>query len=159
MKSPSVHRTLPWIALLSVALAPVVAQEPIAVGGPLTLVESVGIAELLGNPEAYVGKTVQVRGAITDVCPRAGCWVDIKDADSAESVRFKVKDGEIVFPVEAKGRRIIAEGVLVRTEMTREEAVGYARHLAEEKDEPFDPESVTGPLKLYHIQGAGAVMR
>jgi hypothetical protein len=145
------------ITLSSLTLAAVLAQEPIAVGGPLTQVNSVSIGELLGNPEAYVGKTVQVRGAITDVCPKAGCWVDIEDADNR--IRFKVNDGEIVFPLEAKGRRIVAEGVLTRIEMTREQAVGYARHLAEEKNEPFDPKSVTGPMKIYQIQGSGAVMR
>jgi len=157
VKISCVCRTLTLFSLLCVATVPATAQEPTAVGGPLTLVESVGIGELLADPESYVGKTVQVRGQITDVCPRMGCWVDIEDGD--KTIRFKVNDGEIVFPVEAKGRRIVAEGVLMRIEMTREEAVGYARHLAEEKDEPFDPASVTGPMKIYQIQGAGAVMR
>jgi hypothetical protein len=36
--------------------------------------------------------------------------------------------------------------------------LAHARHLAEERGEAFDPASVSGPMTLYEIQGAGAVV-
>lgn len=127
-------------------------------GAPLGEAEEVSLAKLIHDPAPWVGKKVRVEGRITDVCPRMGCWVDIADADS-NSIRFKVKDGEIVFPVEVKDRAIVAEGVLVRLEMTREEAIAWKQHLAEEKGETFDPATVEGPEVSYRIDGAGARVR
>ncbi|RMG45841.1 MAG: DUF4920 domain-containing protein [Acidobacteria bacterium] len=125
------------------------------VSGPATLT----IDKLLADPERWVGKTVRVEGLIVDVCPMRGCWIDLAGKSDFKTVRFKVKDGEIVFPVELKGRRAVVEGVLTRIELTREQAIARARHEAEERGEPFDPASVDGPRTLYIIKGAGAVVR
>ena len=70
-----------------------------------------------------------------------------------------MRDDVIVIPAEAKGRAITAEGVLRRHEMTRREAVSWLRHLAEEKGEPFDEATVTGPLTFYQIEGKGLEVR
>ena len=120
--------------------------------------EVVAIGELLTDPEAYVGKTIRVEGKITDVCPRMGCWIEISES-VATSIKFKVKDGVIVFKPEVKGKEVLAEGVFTRVDMTREEALSYAEHLAEEKGEPFDPSTVTEPYVFYQIAGKGAVVR
>ena len=85
-----------------------------------------------------------------------GCWIDILEGESGETVRFKVEDGVIVFPVEAKGREVVAEGVLQKKEMSERRARSWMRHLAEEKGEPFDEASVTGPMVFYQIEGIGA---
>ena len=33
------------------------------------------LATLLAHPADYVGKTVQVKGKIAEVCQEMGCWV------------------------------------------------------------------------------------
>ena len=43
-------------------------------GKPLTVKEPMALATLLAHPDDYVGKTVQVKGKITEVCQMAGCW-------------------------------------------------------------------------------------
>jgi hypothetical protein len=73
-------------------------------------------------------------------------------------VRFKVEDDVIVFPLEVKGRRVEAEGRFVKHELDREAAARWQKHLADERGEPFDPASVTGPMAYYEIEGAGAVV-
>jgi hypothetical protein len=120
--------------------------------------KAVTTLELLADPDKYVGQRVQVKGRITDVCPKMGCWIDIAGKGDDKVVRFKVKDGEIVFPMSVKGERVVAEGVFTKHEMTREEALSWARHLAEEKNETFDEASWDGSTTLYRIEGAGAVV-
>ncbi|CAM2067755.1 DUF4920 domain-containing protein [Sulfidibacter corallicola] len=105
------------------------------------------------NPEAYMDKVVRVEGEVQEVCPKAGCWLDI--SDGKESVRIKVKDGEIVFKQKMVGKKVIAEGTVYKFDLTREQAVNYFAHLAEEKNEPFDPATVTEGTTIYQIGGIG----
>ena len=127
-------------------------------GATPLLTEPVSIVQLLSDPDRYVGKRVQVQGRVGDVCPKAGCWIEITADDGDRAVRFKVEDGVIVFPMEAKGKRVSAEGIFTRIEMTEKQALSYAKHLAEEKGQPFDPDSFSGPRHVYQILGAGAVV-
>ena len=57
----------------------------------------------------------------------AGCWIDVKDRKADSQIRVKVTDGEIVFPVEAKGKAVQAEGIFSRMELDAEQAEGYRR--------------------------------
>jgi hypothetical protein len=135
------------------------AGELTTYGDPLSDAEPVRIGELVSNPERYVDKKIKIEGLVDDVCPMKGCWVDILDAQSRETIRFKVQDDVIVFPVEAKGSEVVAEGVLRKHELSRERAVAWMRHLAAEKGEAFDETTVTGPMNFYQIEGLGAVVR
>lgn len=121
--------------------------------------QSVTIAELLASPESFVGKPVRIEGEITDVCPMRGCWIDVKDRKGEASIRFKVTDGEIVFPVEAKGKPVQAEGIFAKIELDATQAESYRRHLAEELGRPYDPEAESGPMVVYRIDGVGATVR
>ena len=146
---------IPFIGLLAASLA---ADETVY-GAGLTDAKSVTISELLAHPENYLDKKVRVDGQVADVCPHMGCWIDIEATEGKSSIRFKVKDGEIVFPMEAKGKPVAAEGVFTKIELDRDQAERYLRHLAEERGEEFDPTEVTGPITLYQIKGEGAVVR
>ena len=126
-------------------------------GEPLSLAQPTTIKQLISEPEPFVGKTVQVRGKITEVCQMMGCWMMLRD-EAGSMVRIKVADGEIVFPKDSPGREAIAEGEFVRFELTKEQAVATAKHEAEEMGRTFDPSSVKGPLVVYQIQGSGAVL-
>ena len=145
--------------LVHLLLAPgIVLAAGSTYGERLTDVETVRIAELLRSPEKYVDQRVKVEGLVDDVCPMKGCWIDILEEQSSQTVRFKVQDDVIVFPAEARGKQVVAEGILRRHEMSREQAVGWLRHLAEEKGEPFDESSVDGPLTFFQIEGLGAAI-
>ncbi len=127
-------------------------------GKPLELKQQTPIADLEKKPADFVGKTVQVRGKVTEVCEKMGCWMNLADPATNARVRIKVKDGEIVFPKEAVGKMAVAEGKFVKIELTREQAIERAKHEAEENNKPFDPSSITGPVTIYQIQGTGAVI-
>lgn len=126
-------------------------------GKPLTVKQATPIAALASEPGKYVGKTVQAKGRVTEVCQNMGCWMVLAD-EGGKTVRIKVNDGEIVFPKDAVGKVAVAEGKFAKIELTKEQAIARLKHMAEENKKPFDPASVTGPMTIYQIQGTGAVI-
>ncbi len=118
---------------LCVATASVFAQEKKYGDGVKLPAATTTVQTLLAQPDQYLGKTVRVDGVITAVCEMAGCWMELADpaADgkTAKTLRIKVDDGVIVFPVTAKGRRASAEGVFekVSGEMAHEYAADQAK--------------------------------
>jgi hypothetical protein len=123
-------------------------------GEGVHLAETVSIATLLDDPAPYEGKKVLVEGTISEVCPMRGCWVDI--TGEASTIRVKVVDGEIVFPLSAKGHEARIEGVVEKLELEEADARAWKKHEADEKGEEFDPASVTGPMTIWRIKGSGA---
>jgi hypothetical protein len=147
-------------ALVLIAAVPALAGDEKSYGEPLTGTETVPIDVLLEDPEPYLGQVVRVEGLVTGVCEKRGCWMSLaSDQKEFAEIRIKVDDGVIVFPMEAKGKHAIAEGVLTKIEMTMEQTLAYKKHHAEEHNEEFDPASVTEPLTFYQIKGTGAVIR
>jgi sirohydrochlorin ferrochelatase len=92
------------------------AQRPETFGAGVSLTETTPLVGLLERPGDFEGKTVRVEGIVTAVCMHMGCWMALaSDAGSdARTVLVKVDDGVIVFPVSAKGRRAVAQGVVER---------------------------------------------
>ncbi len=125
-------------------------------GKEISLTEKTSISKILAQPEEYVGKTVLVEGEILDVCAMAGCWMELKSDAENQKIKIKVKDGDIVFPVEAKGKSALVEGTVYQIDLTKEEAVEYYEHVAAEQGTEFDTATVTGPITLYQIKGIGA---
>jgi len=145
--------------LLGVLISPALAKKGKSYGEPLTGKEITKISVLLAEPDGYVGKTVRVEGVITGVCERRGCWVSLASDEEFQELRIKVDDGVIVFPIESKGKKAIAEGIFTKIEMSLDDTVAYRKHQAEEHGEEFDPASVTEPLTYYQIKATGAVIR
>lgn len=122
-------------ALLVVPGLAAVADET-KLGAGVSIKEATPIATILAAPDAFVGKTIRVDGVATAVCEDMGCWMSIaSETDAEKTIRVKVEDGVIVFPVSAKGKKVSAEGVF--------EVVG-----------PKDAET-----KRYQLKGTGAVIR
>lgn len=146
----------PLSAVLALALALVTlpaAAETLGEG--VTLAEATPIHAILADPDAWVGKEVRIEGGVLDVCPMKGCWVEI--GEEGESLRVKVEDDVIVFPADAKGKILAAQGTVEAIDMTRDQHIAWLTHLAEEKGEDFDPSTVgDGPFRTVRIAGTGA---
>ena len=140
------------------AAAALLSAAELKLGKPLAVKDPVTIATLVSHAGDYVGKTVQVKGRITEVCQMMGCWMMLTN-DDGQKVRIKVNDGDIVFPKDAAGRQAVAEGTFARIELTREQAIAQAKDEAEESGRKFDPASVKGGITIYQIQGTGAVIQ
>jgi hypothetical protein len=92
------------------------AQQPQTFGTGVSITENTPLASLIERPADFEGKTVRVEGTVQAVCQHMGCWMAFA-ADSApngKTLFVKVDDGVIVFPVTAKGRRAVAQGVIQR---------------------------------------------
>ncbi len=126
-----------------------------AYGAELSGVDAVSVHDLLANRHSYVDKAVQVAGTVVGVCAKRGCWIEIGGNDG-ESLRFKVEDGEMIFPVSAKGSVVRAEGVWTKIYYSIEELRTMRAERAAEAGEEFDPETVTEPYLAWQLKGVGA---
>jgi len=143
----------------TVLIASLAFAGEVKLGKPLTLKQPVAVQKLLEKPDAYVGKTVQVKGKVTDVCQKMGCWMMIADPDGGKAVRIKVEDGVIVFPKDAPAKTAIAEGKFTKRELTKEQAIAEAQHKAEANGRKFDPSTIKSGVTVYQIEGTGAVLQ
>ena len=115
--------------------------------------------ELFELPQNFIGKEVALKGMITEVCPMRGCWINVKDEASDLQIRVKVKDGEIVFPLSGVGNKVFVEGEFSKLIFSEDQAKQWKIHLAEEKGQILDPDSVIikdSDLVEYRIIGKGA---
>ena len=121
--------------------------------------ENEEISTLLNMPNKYLGKDVLVSGTITEVCPMRGCWIDVKDVNTDSHIRIKVTDGQIVFPLSAKGKYVDVQGKFTKLNFTEEQAINWKLHLAEEQGVKlnYDDVKITpDDLIEYRINGTGA---
>lgn len=141
----------------AVALIPNVQAGGKTYGAGVKTAETTSMAKILADPDAWVGKKVRIEGKVVDVCPMKGCWMELEEANGGAKIKVKVDDGVIVFPVDAKGKLAVAEGIVESIPMTRERYVAWLEHLAEERGEKLDPSTVgDGPYRIFQIKGAGA---
>ena len=136
------------IALTTVAFA---AQDT-KLGTGVSVKEATPIKALLETPAAFVGKTIRVDGVATAVCEEMGCWMAIAPTDDPKgaTVRLKVEDGVIKFPVSAKGKQVSAEGVF--------EVIGEKDEHANEAAGEHGKHDATASKK-YQIKATGAVVK
>jgi hypothetical protein len=116
------------------------------------------ISDLQARIDELEGKTVRVEGPVVGVCPKRGCWIKIAGDKEFSDIRFKVNDGEIVFPMSVQGRYAVVEGIAHKTTMTLPQTIDYLKEQAEESGAPFDASKVKAPLSFVTIQGSGAVV-
>ena len=142
-----------------IAAATTLAAQEKKYGSGVALKEATSIEALLAQPDKYLGKTVRVDGIVTGVCDMAGCWMEMRDtkadAKTAKTLRFKVDDGVIVFPQEARGKRASAEGVVeaVSAAMAQE----YAADAKKMAQKPGAKEPTAAPPQ-YQVKATGAVI-
>lgn len=112
-------------------VAPVMAGET-KLGTGVALKDATPIATIVAKPADFAGKTIRVDGVATAVCTHMGCWMAVAaESDPAgATVRLKVEDGVIVFPVTAKGKKVSAQGVFeaVGDEHGKQAAGEHAKH-------------------------------
>ena len=142
----------------------------VSYGEEVTLTERTEISDILANPEAFLGQLVLVQGTVVEVCTDMGCWMDITTDDESAKIQIKVEDGVIVFPVSARGKRALVQGVVEVFEQTSEEAMDHADHMAEESTDNAEQMTENNEValdsttvlesgkKTYRIRGIGAVI-
>ena len=128
-------------------------------GKDLTLKEKTKISDILASPEKFKGKKVLVDGPVVDVCKERGCWIKIGSDKEFESIRIKVDDGVIIFPLDAKGKNAKAEGMVSVRTVSVEDQIKQGEEMAKEEGTTFDKSTVKGPKTIIQIKGEGAVIK
>lgn len=125
-------------------------------GEGVSTTRAVAVKALLEAPHRYVGKTVRVDGTVSAVCQSMGCWLEISDPALGRGIRFKVRDGVVVFPKDAAGRKVSAEGVFEQIETS---PVREAHH-DDPRASPANgaPAPATATEKVYWVRASGAVL-
>jgi hypothetical protein len=129
-------------------------DEPKKYGNGVSMTDATPIASILANPEAFRGKTVRVEGTVTAVCAHEGCWMALSADGRADgpTVRLKVDDGVIVFPVTAKGHKAVAEGVIERVGATPDSHEAASEHARQ------SPAALAEASRNWQIKAAGALI-
>ncbi|OFW30137.1 MAG: hypothetical protein A3H97_24550 [Acidobacteria bacterium RIFCSPLOWO2_02_FULL_65_29] len=110
---------IPVMAVSGLLLLSVSATAADTYGKGVTLADATPIAQLLGRPADFGGKTVRVEGVVTEVCTAMGCWMALapEGQPNGSTVLIQVEhDGVIVFPLSAKGHKAAAQGVMEKIE-------------------------------------------
>ncbi len=143
------------VVLLGALMALTVHAKELTFGVTVDDAELIPISQMLAHADDYVGKMVTVEGLIVGVCEARGCWMELASDVRYEKLRLKVKDGEMVFPISAKGRKALAKGELQEFKLTLEQTIAYKRELAQHGGEAFDAASVTEPMSFYQVTPIG----
>jgi len=127
-------------------------------GTPLTLKEVTKVSDIYANPEQFSGKRVLVQGPVVDVCSSMGCWIALGSDKEFQTIRFKVEDGVIVFPMTIRGMNARVEGVISVETLSEAEQIKRGEEMAREKKTTFDPKTVKGTKVSIQIKGEGAIV-
>jgi hypothetical protein len=127
-------------------------------GAGVKLASSTPIDAILAEPKKFAGQTVRVEGTVTDVCEMRGCWMELAGDKPGAKLRFKVTDGEMVFPVDSKGKHAVAEGVVTVKDLSLEDTKAMAIEEAKEHGEDCDPDKITEAKSIVRLDGIGAVI-
>ncbi|MDP4530026.1 DUF4920 domain-containing protein [Alkalimonas delamerensis] len=102
------------IILLAAAscLVSVAQAEPVQFGGEVQQEKLVALSSILAAPEQYLAQEVTVKGTIAAVCEKMHCWMRFETAEQQPAFRIKVRDGDMVFPLSARGKTAYATGTL-----------------------------------------------
>lgn len=117
-------------------------------GAPLQLTDETRLADVVRKADEIGDAPVLIRGRVTDVCQRKGCWTVLRDGDDLVRVRFK--DYAFFVPTDCAGREALVEG---RVEVKTLSA-DMARHY-EEETKNGDPDGVTGPRREISMIATG----
>jgi len=152
------HRlSLMALTLLVCAQAGLAGQEK-KFGKALTLTQGTKVSEIYASPEKFNGKRVMVEGPVVDVCAEKGCWLALGSDQEFQTIRFKVEDGVMVFPMSAKGMKARVEGIISVDVLTEAQQIAAGEEMAREKKTTFDPSKVKGSKTSVMIKGEGAIV-
>ncbi len=135
MKNSKISKNIAVITSFLFISAITEAKELPKLGKEITLKEKTNVSQLLKTPKNFIGKHVLIEGKVVDVCTKRGCWMKVSSDKKKESITIKVKDGEMVFPVEARGKNVKIEGELFEIALNKEEKgeMGKDEHKKEDK--------------------------
>lgn len=97
--------------------------------------------------------TVKVKGVVTEVCEKEGCWIKIKSPDG--NLMVKMRDHKFTVPLALKGKTIVIDGSAERKITTTEQLRHYAEDAGKSKEEIA---KIKEPKKEIVLQASGILV-
>jgi hypothetical protein len=142
--------------VFKVMLACLVTISPFAsteYGSKFKVSELTPISKLISKSKELAEKEVIIKGMITNVCSYRGCWMEFASDKKYQSLRIKVRDGDMVFPITAKGKTAYAKGKISSKTFTKKQLISMAQKRAKGKN--ADISKITGPKTYYQFVPSG----
>ncbi|MFN0060853.1 MAG: DUF4920 domain-containing protein [Planctomycetota bacterium] len=123
-------------------------------GSAPKLKEQVALADVEREPDRFAGRDVKLRGRITSICTKKGCWMRMVDGERELFVRFK--DYGFFVPRHLAGYDVELEGPVsmkIETEAAR-------RHYAEDAGKsPEEIAKIVGDRRELSMLASSVVIR
>ena len=110
--------------------SPAPTAGPAHFGAAFAVTDAVAVGAVLDAPDTFASRPVQVRGRVSDVCQKAGCWMVIADDTNGRSMRVRMKDHGFSVAKDGSGAMALVEGSLVAKPHDAEEAAHFAGEAA-----------------------------
>jgi len=135
-------------APLSGAASDTLPEPASTFGAAVTLEQATPLGQVLAAPDEFTAQPVLLRGRLTDVCQKKGCWTVLMDGESV--VRVSFQDYGFFLPKDALGAEALVQGVASVRELSEREARHYA---SESRD--GDPDAIQGPQREIGFVASG----
>lgn len=96
-------------------------------------------------------ENITVRGKVTEVCAKKGCWITVETPDKEEFF-VKMKDYAFFVPTALTGKNVVLEGVAEKKVISVEEQQHYAEDAKKPKEEI---ELITQPKEEVRFLASG----
>lgn len=146
-------------AICMLATSTTIWAESQRFGTAVDLAALTPVSRIVAAPDQYLDKQVTVQGRIHSVCSNKGCWMQLESDQASQQFKIKVRDGDMVFPVSARGKTAFATGKLHKTVLDLESSREHLADIAQRQQKNFDPSSVTQPLVLLQLVPTGVEIR
>jgi hypothetical protein len=96
-------------------------------------------------------ESVAVKGKVTDVCEKKGCWLTIQTEDNSQFF-VKMKDYAFFVPTALKGKNVVLEGTAER----KVTSIDEQKHYAEDAKKPqAEIDAITTPKEEIRFVANG----
>ena len=141
-----------FIATLVVAQPPELPTTPgTTYGADVKVAGATPVAELPNLLKDSQPQTVKIKGTVTDVCPKMGCWLSLEMPDKS-TVFVKMKDYGFFVPTDLKGKTVVmdAEARVLKT------SVEELRHYAEDaRKSQQEIDAIKAPKEEIRLTASG----
>jgi len=114
--------------------------------------EATQLATLMGEKTKM---DVKVKGTISKVCQKKGCWMDV-DLGNNQTMKVRFKDYAFFVPKDAAGKEVVIEGEAFHDTVSVADLRHYAEDAGKSKEEI---EKITAPEISLNFEARGVIIK
>ena len=122
-------------------------------GDSISITDAIPSADLLKKLEGKDSMYLTVKGKITEVCKKKGCWM-MMSIGAGKQMRVTFKDYAFFVPKDAANRMAFIEGYAYKNILSVEEQQHYAKDAKKSEQEV---NAITEPLEETTFEARGVV--